>query len=129
MPGVERILALDVLGDSSLIPLGHQLSVNGVPLRLVIVCIGLLHDDTRAPEERLEQVSRIGLEHAFGVNAYGPVLVAQALAGAVPRDQPCQFASVSARVGSITDNRGGGWYGYRASKAAQNQLLTCPALE
>jgi len=58
--GQALIAALDVLDNSSLISLGHQLSVDGVPLRLVIVCIGLLHGDTRAPEERLEQVSRTG---------------------------------------------------------------------
>lgn len=59
MPGPEQVLALGVLDDSSLISLRHRLSVDGVPLRLVVMCIGLHHDDTRAPEKRLEQVSRI----------------------------------------------------------------------
>ena len=58
-----------------------------------------------------------------------PLLLAQALEPLIPKDLPCHFASLSARVGSIGDNRSGGWYAYRAAKAAQNQLLRTLALE
>ncbi|MFN9055865.1 MAG: short-chain dehydrogenase, partial [Cyanobacteriota bacterium] len=65
----------------------------------------------------------------FAVNAWGPLLVAKAVEAALPRLEPCHLASLSARVGSIGDNRLGGWYAYRAAKAAQNQLLRTLALE
>jgi NAD(P)-dependent dehydrogenase (short-subunit alcohol dehydrogenase family) len=88
-----------------------------------------LHDGELQPEKRLSQVRRDWLERSFTVNAWGPLLLAQALEERLPRHLPCQFASLSARVGSIGDNRLGGWYAYRAAKAAQNQLLATLALE
>jgi len=74
-------------------------------------------------------VRRAHLERLFAVNGFGPLLLAQTLEPFWSREQPCHFASLSARVGSIADNHLGGWYGYRASKAAQNQLLRCLAIE
>ena len=99
------------------------------PLRLVINTAGWLHDSGRGPEKRLQAVNRAGLEQAFGVNAFAPILLAKAVAPALRHGQPCWFASLSARVGSIGDNHLGGWYGYRAAKAAQNQLLRTLAVE
>ncbi|MFN9924209.1 MAG: SDR family NAD(P)-dependent oxidoreductase, partial [Cyanobacteriota bacterium] len=98
-------------------------------LRVVIHTSGLLHDDRMQPEKRLSQVRRDWLERSFTVNAWGPLLLAQAVEERLPRELPCRFASLSARVGSIGDNHLGGWYAYRAAKAAQNQLLTTLALE
>jgi NAD(P)-dependent dehydrogenase (short-subunit alcohol dehydrogenase family) len=69
------------------------------------------------------------LRRSFAVNAWGPLLLARAVEAALPREEPCHLASLSARVGSIGDNRLGGWYAYRAAKAAQNQLLRTLALE
>ncbi len=124
-----RQLHLDVSDDESVRQL-HQLALERLsPLRLVIYTAGLLHEGALAPEKRLSQVNRRDLERSFSVNAWGPLLVAQAIEAALPRQQPALFASLSARVGSIGDNRLGGWYGYRAAKAAQNQLLTTLAIE
>ncbi len=120
---------LDVSDDDSLRQLQQLAQERLSPLRLVIYTAGLLHDDAMAPEKRLSQVNRPALERSFSVNAWGPLLVAQAIETALPRQQPALFASLSARVGSIGDNRLGGWYAYRAAKAAQNQLLTTLALE
>jgi NAD(P)-dependent dehydrogenase (short-subunit alcohol dehydrogenase family) len=103
----------------------HDLS----PLRLVIYAAGLLHGDGLQPEKRLSQVDAASLQRSFAVNAWGPLLVAKAVEAALPRQEPCHLASLSARVGSIGDNRLGGWYAYRAAKAAQNQLLRTLALE
>ncbi|MFZ0407336.1 MAG: SDR family NAD(P)-dependent oxidoreductase [Cyanobium sp.] len=120
---------LDVGDDDSLRQL-HQLALERLkPLRLVIYTAGLLHEGAMTPEKRLSQVNRPALERSFHVNAWGPLLVAQAVEAALPRDQPVLLASLSARVGSIGDNRLGGWYAYRAAKAAQNQLLTTLAIE
>ena len=122
------LLPLDLSSDASLAALGERLS-GGPPLRIVINTAGLLHDGKLQPEKRLSQVRRTHLERHFRVNGFGPLLLAQTLEPLLPRDQPCHFASLSARVGSIGDNRLGGWYSYRAAKAAQNQLLRCLAIE
>ncbi|WP_370593332.1 SDR family oxidoreductase [Synechococcus sp. BSF8S] len=124
-----RVLPLDLTDDTSLSACAKQLQAEDVRLRLVINTAGLLHDGGLRPEKRLQQLERVSLERLFSVNAYGPVLLARALEPLLPRQEPVHFASLSARVGSIGDNRLGGWYGYRAAKAAQNQLLRCLALE
>jgi NAD(P)-dependent dehydrogenase (short-subunit alcohol dehydrogenase family) len=123
-----RLLHLDLNSDLSLQTLQASLAA-GPPLRLVINTAGLLHGQEIAPEKRLAQVNRASLRTSFELNAFAPLLLAQALEPLFPRDLPCHFASLSARVGSIGDNRSGGWYAYRAAKAAQNQLLHTLALE
>jgi NAD(P)-dependent dehydrogenase (short-subunit alcohol dehydrogenase family) len=128
-PGPARVLPLELTDDASLDALAAELAGDGTPLRLVIHTPGLLHDGALQPEKRLAQVNRAALERLFAVNAYGPLLLARALEPLLPRDRPVHFASLSARVGSIGDNQLGGWYGYRAAKAAQNQLLRCLAIE
>lgn len=124
----RSLLPLDLTSDASLAGLREQLA-GGPPLRIVINTAGLLHDGELQPEKRLSQVRRVHLERHFALNGFGPVLLAQALEPLLPRAQPCHFASLSARVGSIGDNQLGGWYSYRAAKAAQNQLLRCLAIE
>jgi NAD(P)-dependent dehydrogenase (short-subunit alcohol dehydrogenase family) len=129
-PGLDGVpvLPVDLEQDASLTALAAQLA-GGPPLRLVIHTAGLLQDGELRPEKRLAQVQRPHLERSFAVNAFAPLLLAQAIEPLLPRDQPVHFASLSARVGSIGDNRLGGWYAYRAAKAAQNQLLHTLALE
>jgi NAD(P)-dependent dehydrogenase (short-subunit alcohol dehydrogenase family) len=119
---------LDLCQDSHLDGLSERLR-QAPPLRLVINTAGWLHGDGLGPEKRLQAVARPGLEHAFAINAFGPILLARAVEEALGHGQPAWFASLSARVGSIGDNRLGGWYAYRAAKAAQNQLLHTLALE
>ena len=114
--------------DSSLSALAASLE-NRPPLRLVINTAGLLHGPLLQPEKRLSQVNRQALELSFAVNAFAPLLLAQAIESLFSPADPFHFASLSARVGSIGDNRLGGWYAYRAAKAAQNQLLRTLALE
>jgi NAD(P)-dependent dehydrogenase (short-subunit alcohol dehydrogenase family) len=98
-------------------------------LDLVVNATGLLHDRMVAPEKSIEQVSRDALEAVFAINAFAPVLLARTLMPRLAGRRPAVFASLSARVGSIGDNRAGGWYAYRASKAAQNQLMRTFAIE
>ncbi|MDM7952160.1 MAG: SDR family NAD(P)-dependent oxidoreductase [Cyanobium sp. CZS 25K] len=122
-------IALDLADDRSLARLSATAATDLAPLRVVINTAGLLHDGELQPEKRLSQVRRHALERSFAVNAFGPLLLAQAIESALPKDDPVHFASLSARVGSIGDNRLGGWYAYRAAKAAQNQLLRTLAIE
>ncbi|WP_372636821.1 SDR family NAD(P)-dependent oxidoreductase [Alcanivorax jadensis] len=99
-------------------------------LSRVICCAGVLHDTNRnmSPEKRLEELLPENLEYSFRLNALAPILLAQALLPLLRR-QPATFAAISARVGSITDNHLGGWYSYRSSKAALNQLMRTFAVE
>lgn len=122
-------LRVDLEDPLSLERLGQVAQQHLAPLRLVICAAGLLHGEGLQPEKRLNQVRSAALAKSFAVNAWGPLLLAQALEAAMPAAQPSHFASLSARVGSIGDNRLGGWYAYRGAKAAQNQLLHTLALE
>ncbi|MBM5808904.1 MAG: SDR family NAD(P)-dependent oxidoreductase [Cyanobacteria bacterium M_surface_9_m1_291] len=128
-PRSQEEWQLDLTDDASLGALQQHAVTDLQPLRLVINTAGLLHGPCLQPEKRLAAVSRGQLLDSFAVNAFGPILLAQAVAEALPRNQNSHFASLSARVGSIGDNRLGGWYSYRAAKAAQNQLLRTLALE
>lgn len=96
---------------------------------LIVVATGALLLDGRGPEKTLKAVTAEGLAAQFAVNAIGPALVAKHALRLLPRDRVAKLAVLSARVGSIGDNRLGGWYGYRAAKAALNQLVRCAAIE
>jgi len=93
----------------------------------VINVSGLLHDGELQPEKKLDHADADSLHRLFQVNSIGPLLVARHLHRKLARDGV--FASLSARVGSIEDNRLGGWYGYRASKAAQNMFTKTLSIE
>jgi NAD(P)-dependent dehydrogenase (short-subunit alcohol dehydrogenase family) len=100
------------------------------PVRCVIVATGLLHSaDGLRPEKSMAALDATRLARLFAVNATGPALVARHFMPLMPREGRVVFAALSARVGSISDNRLGGWYGYRASKAALNMLLKTLAIE
>ncbi len=100
-------------------------------VHLVVVATGLLHDPETefGPEKAWRDLDFDQLQRAFAVNTIGPALVAKHVLGQFPRDARAVFAAISARVGSISDNRLGGWYGYRASKAALNQMIRSLAIE
>ena len=99
------------------------------PVDLIFVATGLLHQDGRGPEKAMRELDAGWLQRNFLVNAVGPALVAKHFLPLTPRDRRAVFAALSARVGSIADNSLGGWYGYRASKAALNQLVRTLAIE
>ena len=96
---------------------------------LLIVATGLLHEGDRGPEKAIRELDAAWLARQYAVNAIGPALVAKHFLPIMPRTGRSIFAVMSARVGSISDNRLGGWYGYRASKAALNQLVRTLAIE
>ena len=98
-------------------------------LRLMVVASGYLHGDQGQPERSWAGVDAAYLAHVFRINAIGPALVMKHFLSLFPRHGRCVAAFVSARVGSIGDNALGGWYGYRASKAALNQLVKTASIE
>ncbi|MFS0770948.1 SDR family NAD(P)-dependent oxidoreductase [Sphingomonas sp. 1P08PE] len=99
------------------------------PPDLVVVATGLLHEGDRGPEKSMAALDPVWLARQYAVNAIGPALVAKHFLPAMPKTGRCVFAMLSARVGSIGDNRLGGWYGYRAAKAALNQLIRTLSIE
>lgn len=96
-----------------------------VPPALVIVASGILHDPGSgiAPEKSWRMIDPAALAQVLAINTIGPALIAKHLLPLLPRDRRTVFAALSARVGSISDNRLGGWHAYRASKAALNMLV------
>lgn len=98
------------------------------PFHLVVVSTGVLHGAGFAPEKRLADVTYASLETVFRINAFGPALVMRHFCPLLDRERSI-LAVVSAKVGSIEDNRLGGWYAYRASKAALNMTLKTAAIE
>lgn len=122
--------ALDLTDPAQLAELAQQIQQQTERLHLVINCAGFLHQpDGQQPEKSLQQIELAALENSFRINAFAPILLAQALLPMLRGKHRCSFASLSARVGSISDNQLGGWYAYRASKAAQNMLLRTFAIE
>ena len=117
---------LDLTDEASIAAAAASLTA---PPTLVIVATGLLHDAAHSPEKELAALDPAWLALQFAVNAIGPALVAKHFLPRQPRTGRTVFAVLSARVGSIADNRLGGWYGYRASKAALNQLVRTLAVE
>jgi len=97
--------------------------------RLVVCAAGLLHDGGLQPEKSLRDLDPARLAQVFAVNTIGPALVLKHFSALLPRKGRSVIALLSARVGSISDNRLGGWYGYRASKAALNQLVRTASIE
>ncbi|MDP2261046.1 MAG: SDR family NAD(P)-dependent oxidoreductase [Caulobacter sp.] len=117
---------LDLEDEASIAAAAARLTA---PPRLVIVATGLLQGQGVTPEKALRAVDPAALLKGYAVNAVGPVLVAKHFTPLFPRAGKTVFAALSARVGSLGDNRLGGWHGYRASKAALNMLLRNVAIE
>lgn len=121
-----RVLRLDVTTAEGQTSLADETA--GHPIHLWIHTIGALHSDSIRPEKRLESLDTDQLSALFRINA-------GSLGGLLGRltpslsQEPCIVAALSARIGSISDNHLGGWYGYRASKAALNMLIKTASIE
>lgn len=120
---------IDIEDEASIAEAAASASRNA-PLDLVFVTSGILwQGDNLRPEKAMKELTMHGLAQLFATNAAGPALVAKHFLPTVRKDEKTVFAALSARVGSISDNRLGGWYSYRASKAALNMLLRGLAIE
>lgn len=128
-PGPHQIpFVYDLTDEDSIFKAASDIET---PPALVLVASGMLHDKSRSitPEKTLRAIQPEAMARLFSVNTIGPALIAKHMLRKFPRDRPAVFAVLSARVGSIGDNRLGGWHGYRASKAALNMLIVNFAIE
>lgn len=122
-------LVLDLSHEQGRLALKEELA--GQRIHFFFNAIGILHDEAQQllPEKRLDQLSADNLAHIMNINAFTPILLLVALQDAFKGTHPVVIASLSARVGSIEDNQLGGWYSYRASKAAHNMLFKTASIE
>ena len=124
-----KCLQVDVTQETQIAAAVKQIQESIKQLHLAIYCVGVLHEGDLTPEKSLRQINSENLLYSFQVNSVGAVLFAKHLMPLFKKTEKSVFASVSAKVGSIGDNRLGGWYGYRASKAALNMFLKTTAIE
>lgn len=118
---------LDITDETSLRHAAHSLAPAAPAL--VIDATGFLHDGTHRPEKSWRELDPAQMARAFALNAIGPALLMKHFLPLLPVACRSVFATLSARVGSIGDNCLGGWYSYRASKAALNQLVRTASIE
>lgn len=99
------------------------------PLTRIYICLGVLHHHPIAPEKKIEDINLEQINQIFHVNTFLPILWLKSLKPLLRKSKGCTITCFSARVGSIEDNKRGGWYSYRSSKAALNMLLKSASLE
>jgi NAD(P)-dependent dehydrogenase (short-subunit alcohol dehydrogenase family) len=128
-PTSPKVLSatMDILDEASVVA-GAAACSDPAP-RWVICAAGLLHDAGLQPEKSLRDLDPEKFARVLAVNTIGPALLLKHFAPTLPREGRSVLALLSARVGSISDNRLGGWYAYRASKAALNQLVRTASIE
>ena len=120
---------IELLNESTIVDAAEFVGRRG-PIDTLIVATGVLHDQNgMRPEKRLTEIAADQALFSYNVNAIGPALVAKHMLPLMRKERTNTFAALSARVGSIGDNRLGGWYSYRAAKAALNMFLKSIAIE
>ena len=122
-------LQVDITEETQIATAVEYIRTQVNQLHLVINCVGILHEGELKPEKSLKHVNAANLLRYFQVNSIANVLLAKHLLPLLRHGDRSIFASISAKVGSIGDNRLGGWYGYRASKAALNMFARTVAIE
>lgn len=128
-PDTITSLSMDITNETQIATKIEQISTEIDKLHLVVNCVGILHAGDLQPEKSLRQIESKNLIRYFQVNSIGGVLLAKYLMPLLCHKERSIFATISAKVGSIGDNRLGGWYGYRASKAALNMFMRTVAIE
>ncbi len=118
----------DFTDETQLASLAREIGAAG-PVSLCIAASGLLSNDAVQPEKTYRAQSLEAFRRVFEANTFGPALIAKHMLPLMPKAERSVFAALSARVGSISDNRLGGWHAYRASKAALNMLIRNYAIE
>jgi NAD(P)-dependent dehydrogenase (short-subunit alcohol dehydrogenase family) len=130
VPVMEKVapFRFDLMDEGSIAAAAGIMRAGGA-IDLILVATGVLHDEILKPEKTYRALDAEAMTRAFAINAIGPALIAKHMLPLMPRGRKTVFATISARVGSISDNRLGGWHAYRASKAALNMLVRNFAIE
>ena len=121
--------ALDLSSEATIAAAADTIRQSGQVPRLIILATGMLHEGVIQPEKGWRDLDPDAMARSFAVNTIGPALVMKHFLPLLPREGKSVFAALSAKVGSIGDNRLGGWHSYRASKAALNQIIHTLAIE
>ena len=116
---------IDITDEASIVSATESLE----EAQLIIIATGILHDENMMPEKNLANINLDKLRYAFDINTIGPALLIKHLSKKMPAKAPSLIIVLSAKVGSISDNYLGGWYGYRASKAALNMIVRTAGIE
>jgi NAD(P)-dependent dehydrogenase (short-subunit alcohol dehydrogenase family) len=122
-------LQMDITEEAQIEKVISHIKLATTSLHYVINCIGVLHEGTLQPEKSLRHINADRMLHYFQVNSIGAILLFKHIQPLVKHQDRSIIATISAKVGSISDNQLGGWYGYRASKAALNMLIKTTAIE
>lgn len=128
-PDRLTLIQMDITDEAQIAEGMVQIQRQVSQLHFVLYCVGFLHENGIQPEKSLQQIQAEHLIRYFQINSIGAVLLAKQVLPLIKHDNRSVFASISAKVGSIGDNQLGGWYGYRASKAALNMLMRTTAIE
>ncbi|NCJ06395.1 SDR family NAD(P)-dependent oxidoreductase [Synechococcales cyanobacterium C] len=128
-PDQLNCLSMDITDEAQIAATLNHIQQQTPTLHLLLNSVGLLHDGSLQPEKNLQQIQPEHLMRLFQVNSIGSVLLAKHALPLLRHPHRSILASISAKVGSIGDNHLGGWYGYRASKAALNMFMRTVALE
>lgn len=125
----HEFIPIDLLDEASIANAANLIACSYPEVHLVIDATGVLENEFCQVEKSWKQLTLSSMSHAFAVNTIGPALVMKYFLPLLPKDKKAVFVALSARVGSIGDNHLGGWYSYRASKAALNQIVRTAAIE
>lgn len=129
LPLSRSIDGLDITDEATVRDVAARLEDQRGSFDLIFNATGALTIDGNGPEKSIKAIDAGNMARQFALNAIGPALLLKYFAPLLRKDRRSIFASLSARVGSIGDNRLGGWISYRASKAAQNQIIRTAAIE
>jgi len=119
---------IDITDEASIQNAALSVAEKG-PFDVIILATGILYDDDVKPEKALRQLNKHNFEKIYLVNTIGPALIMKHFSPLLNKNDTSLFAVLSARVGSVEDNQMGGWYAYRASKAALNMVMRNTAIE
>ena len=119
----------DIMSENYLRDLSHKFIEQNIKIKIFINAIGFLHDNYYSPEKKLQDINLEYMKKCFEINTIPTALMIKYFCPIMIKEEKSIFASISAKVGSISDNYLGGWYSYRASKAALNQIIKTSSIE
>ena len=119
----------NIISEKYLKDLSLKFIEQNIKIKIFINAIGFLHDNYYSPEKKLQDINQEYMKKCFEINTIPTALMIKYFCPLMTKDEKSIFASISAKVGSISDNYLGGWYSYRASKAALNQIIRTSSIE